>query len=255
MPQSERQPLSDVVDAAIPVVRRVVDTLVQYYARPLTVTGEQNLDRALRMAEDGGGLLGEPNHTSNADGAILETVLRNLGVDNAIYVMGIRLENNPVSNLLTNGVNTIRIWPDTIEPQNEEEKQEKIRRNFRAVRGVNEALKNKKPVILFPEGGRSRREDGLITPDYDVGRFIRRQRVILPIGIIGSREVLPVGRTIPVRGPVEIRFGSPIRSDQLIKKYDNLNMHYKLIAMMEDIMKCIAVLLPPEYQGVYRNRI
>jgi len=247
----ERQPLPQAVDRAVPAITKLVDFIIRRYATPLEVVGQRNLDRALEMGE----LLIEPNHTSNADGPTLDLALRRLGVEDAVYIMGIRLEKHLVTNLLVNAASTIRIWPNSEEPKDEFEREEKVRRNVRAIRAANEVLKQGHPVVVFPEGSRSCREDGLTDPVEDVGVFLRKNRVILPVGIVGTRNVLPVGKIMPVKAPVEIRFGKPMSVDELMERHDNLERKFQRVAVVEDVMKEIARELPEDLRGIYRKKI
>jgi 1-acyl-sn-glycerol-3-phosphate acyltransferase len=65
-------------------------------------------------------------------------------------------------------------------------------------------------ILVFPEGTRTRTGDvGVFKPG--VGLIAKRSgRPVLPVKIIGTHEILPVGARRPHRGQVEVRFGAPM---------------------------------------------
>lgn len=71
-------------------------------------------------------------------------------------------------------------------------------------------------VLIFPEGTRSR--DGRMGRcRRGAARIALAGRVpVLPVGLHGLHEVLPVGASRPHRGPASVRFGEPLmpRSDE-----------------------------------------
>jgi 1-acyl-sn-glycerol-3-phosphate acyltransferase len=68
-------------------------------------------------------------------------------------------------------------------------------------------------VLLFPEGTRT--TTGTINPFHPgVGLLARHSKCqVLPIRIVGIRDVLPKGARIPRRGHVEVRIGAPLRAE------------------------------------------
>jgi 1-acyl-sn-glycerol-3-phosphate acyltransferase len=87
-----------------------------------------------------------------------------------------------------------------------------------AIRSLSHAAKTIQagtPVVIFPEGGTS--QDGSILP-FKGGGFMLATRSgadAVPIAIRGSRQILQP-RTYHVRGgPVEVKIGHPIRSQQV----------------------------------------
>ena len=67
-------------------------------------------------------------------------------------------------------------------------------------------------VVLFPEGTRT--TTGEINPfQPGIGLLARHTgRQVLPVRIVGIRQVLPKGSARPHRHPVEVRIGAPIRA-------------------------------------------
>ena len=81
-------------------------------------------------------------------------------------------------------------------------------------------LLNKRAVslLIFPEGGRS--HDGNLQPFKEGAAYIaiKAQVPLVPIALIGTREVLPMGSGIFHGGPVRLRIGDPIPTHGLILK-------------------------------------
>jgi 1-acyl-sn-glycerol-3-phosphate acyltransferase len=67
-------------------------------------------------------------------------------------------------------------------------------------------------VLLFPEGTRT--ATGEINPFHPgVGLLARHSRVqVLPVRVVGIRDVLPKGGRMPRRSQVEVRIGEPLRA-------------------------------------------
>ena len=80
----------------------------------------------------------------------------------------------------------------------------------KSIRMIEEYIREGK-VILYPEGTRSR--DGqLLQGNRMVGRIVRNTTpTVVPVSIMGTDRVIPVGKTIPRPGTrVELRFGAPM---------------------------------------------
>ena len=82
-----------------------------------------------------------------------------------------------------------------------------------------EALAEGKPILVFPEGTRS--EDGEVQPfKRGVALLIKRSdALIVPIGIHGSADAWPKGKSRPfIRGKrIAIAFGAPLDPEQLMQ--------------------------------------
>ena len=66
------------------------------------------------------------------------------------------------------------------------------------------------PLVIFPEGGRSR--DGVIMPFMSGAFFlaIKAQVEIVPVALVGTYELLPMDTYHVKCRPLEVRFGNPI---------------------------------------------
>jgi len=69
-------------------------------------------------------------------------------------------------------------------------------------------------LLIFPEGGRSRK--GEMRPFMEGAAYIaiRAGVPLVPVGLIGTREVLPYGSGTMRGGPVTMRIGDPILTGQ-----------------------------------------
>jgi 1-acyl-sn-glycerol-3-phosphate acyltransferase len=82
-----------------------------------------------------------------------------------------------------------------------------------------EAIQKKKiSLLIFPEGGRSR--DGHLRPFKEGGAYIAIKAgvPVVPVVLIGTREVLPMGSAVVYPGEVVLRLLPPIETDHLSLK-------------------------------------
>lgn len=91
-------------------------------------------------------------------------------------------------------------------------------------------------VMLFPEGGRS--TDGKVQPFKDGAAFIAIKMgvPVVPIAIVGTREVLPSGSGVIMPGTVELRISDPISTESLtIKDREKLTnqLRERIVALLE----------------------
>jgi 1-acyl-sn-glycerol-3-phosphate acyltransferase len=113
-----------------------------------------------------------------------------------------------------------------------------------ALRTALQVLEMGRPLVLFPEGRRSK--DGRLQPGEEgVGLIALRSRApIIAIGIAGSQSILPPGSFRFRRGHVTIRIGKPFTLDDLYGQTGRP----AVIEATRRVMTEIASLLPPEYQ-------
>jgi 1-acyl-sn-glycerol-3-phosphate acyltransferase len=77
-----------------------------------------------------------------------------------------------------------------------------------AVRAMVELYRKGRVVLVYPEGGRT--DDGNLQPFMpDFARLMLRMKArMLPVGVDGVRELLPIGRYVPLfNAPVAVAFG------------------------------------------------
>ncbi|MBU2632732.1 1-acyl-sn-glycerol-3-phosphate acyltransferase, partial [Patescibacteria group bacterium] len=187
----------------------VLDCLAEHYAQ-ITEKGQDNLEKAKQVLENGGAVFFTPNHLSHADGAVLNIRLKEAGLD-PVFVLGKRILDNPVINQLGKGADCVHVWPLTDTPKNEKEAQQKKQMNEEAKNGVVYALENGRPVVLFLENGRSRTR-ALKDETYQETSlyfYLVRDRdvAIVPVGLVGTDNILPVGHIRPKKSDVEVIYG------------------------------------------------
>ncbi|WP_257450898.1 lysophospholipid acyltransferase family protein [Archangium lipolyticum] len=211
-------------------VRKLMDTL--WNLRTTTeVVGRENLpdEPCLFIC----------NHLSNADGFTLDRALRPRPV---FFLAGIKLQGTVMTRLGTEAVNTIFIRPNSadIEPLK------------RAV----ETLKAGHPVLIFPEGGRSR-TGALMRAKKGASLIARRAGVpVVPVALTGTEKFMPIddtdmGRERVRRAHLTVHFGKPFRIAEL--EAEAARAEDPRQALADAMMRRVAELLPPEYRGVYAS--
>ena len=88
---------------------------------------------------------------------------------------------------------------------------------IRALKTAAEEIRNGKTLAIFPEGTRGR-EDRLAP--FKKGAFLlakKAQVPIIPIGIVGSRAIVPRDSVLPRSGSVRVIAGDPIRPEEIRK--------------------------------------
>lgn len=125
----------------------------------------------------------------------------------------------------------------------EKEKNSKQKNKSAFVKAI-KYLKNKELIMIFPEGSRSK--DGKLKKAYHgVARICLGAKVpVLPVGVIGANEVMPVGKVLPRLKRCEVKIGKLMH----FGKYYNKRGNKKVLAQItRSIMKEIAKLIGQEY--------
>jgi 1-acyl-sn-glycerol-3-phosphate acyltransferase len=122
----------------------------------------------------------------------------------------------------------------------------------RALASATEVLRNGKVFGIYPEGTRTR--DGKLHRGHTgIARLAMRCNTpILPIGMIGSDEVMPVDSKLPkLFRPVTIRFGRPIDP----ARYAGMeNDRLALRELTDEVMYEINELAGYEYVDTYATK-
>lgn len=122
----------------------------------------------------------------------------------------------------------------------------------RALATAQRVLEQGKLFGIYPEGTRSR--DGRLYRGHTgpARLALRAQVPIIPIGIIGAREVMPPDAKRPnLRLPVTIRFGRPI---SVARYADRANDRMVLRQIIDEVMYEIRELSGQEYVDEYANK-
>jgi 1-acyl-sn-glycerol-3-phosphate acyltransferase len=87
--------------------------------------------------------------------------------------------------------------------------------NRDALRAARAILQQGRIIGIFPEGGISR-DGGLLLGNPGAVSLVLQERVaVVPVGICGASDALPVGAGFPRRRPITIRFGAPVLPEEL----------------------------------------
>lgn len=162
-----------------------------------------------------------PNHLSTLDAFILLAAVKN-----EYYTIGkMELFKNPILKFFIIRLNAI--------PVN--------RNGFcrQTLKMAIEILRQKKIVAIFPEG--------YISKNGTLGRFksgvarlaIEAKVPIIPVAIIGSNRLLPLGKKIPRPHRVIVKFGKPIYVDN----YEQGSNHKLMIDLTEKVKQQIILML------------
>ncbi|APC38817.1 lysophospholipid acyltransferase family protein [Clostridium estertheticum] len=176
------------------------------------------------------------NHLSNADGIIMNRLLKD---NNVTFVAGVKLTDNRLTKLGFFVAKTIQVHPNSPDKD--------------AISKIVNTLKQGNNIMMFPEGTRSRS-----------GKMIEGKRglilmaklskaTILPMGIWGTEKLLPIDESDMAlerfhHADVNISIGDSIMIPS--KNKDEARDEY-YDRVMNEIMSGIAVLLPEQYRGVY----
>lgn len=110
-------------------------------------------------------------------------------------------------------------------------------------------LRSGRPLVIAPEGGRSH-TPGMRKAEPGVAYLADKAAVpVIPVGIVGTTDDYAEKAFKFKRPPLEMRIGKPMFLPPIAGK--GVARHRSMQANADFLMRAIAALLPPEYQGVY----
>ncbi|MEF9935330.1 MAG: lysophospholipid acyltransferase family protein [Clostridium sp.] len=213
-----------------PSIKGVVNFYLKKYAN-IKIHNEERLDKIE------GPVIFISNHLSNADGLILNKILKK---HNPYFVAGVKLNSTTISKIGLEVVNIIPIKAGSADVE--------------ALKKCIQAIKENKNILIFPEGTRSR-DAAMIEGKKGIVLIARKANVpIVPIGIWGSEKFMPIndedmGEEGFHHADVNISIGEPFTLPKFNKGEDKEEYSN---TCLDTIMKSISVLLPDEYKGVYK---
>ncbi|WP_300381933.1 lysophospholipid acyltransferase family protein [Clostridium sp.] len=216
----------------IKTTKFIVNKFLKKYAN-IKIEGIENIDKVE------GPKIFICNHLSNADGLILDKILKEKY--DPTFVAGAKLSGDPITRLGIEMVKNVKIKPNSADKE--------------AITTIVKLVKGGENLMIFPEGTRSR-TGSMIEGKKGVLLIARLTKAhIIPISMTGTEILLPIGKDGNMGGEnfnhadIKIKFGEPISLPNKEKEedkheYDNRVMTY--------IMKSIANLLPEKYRGIYK---
>ncbi|MEF9953133.1 MAG: lysophospholipid acyltransferase family protein [Clostridium sp.] len=213
-----------------PSIKGVVNYYLKKYAKI-------NIHNKERLSQIEGPVIFISNHLSNADGLLLNKVLKK---HNPYFVAGVKLNSTDISKIGLEVVNIIPIKAGSADVE--------------ALKKCIQAIKEKKNILIFPEGTRSRTAS-MIEGKKGIVLIARKANVpIVPIGMWGSENLMPInddnmGEESFKSADVNISIGEPFELPKFNKGEDKEEYSNNCLNM---IMKSISSLLPEEYRGIYK---
>jgi 1-acyl-sn-glycerol-3-phosphate acyltransferase len=215
------------------------------------------MDSALDGLEHLGGLeharlLFLPNHLSYADVNVFEILLVRYGQEalaaRLTAIAGPKVYSDPFRRFSSLCFGTIKTPQSSARSSGEAvmSAREVARLARGAIVQAHARLDAGDALLLFVEGTRSR-TGGMQPALAATTRYFEHPDLwLVPVGIVGSERLVPVGgeRVIPTR--LGIQIGSPLRADALLSQ---AGAHRQLAADVVGLK--IAQLLPESYRGVY----
>lgn len=179
------------------------------------------------------------NHLSNSDGLVLREVLKD---QDLTFVAGVKLSDNPLTNLGIKITKTIPIKPNTADKE--------------AISSIVKCLKAGNNVLIFPEGTRSRTGSMIEAKKGIVLIQKLSKAAIIPMSLYGTEKLLPIndkdmGSEKFHHANVKITIGKPL---DIPSKEEGEDRHEYEEKILNYFMHSIAGLLPEEYRGVYGTR-
>ena len=177
------------------------------------------------------------NHLSNADGFTLDRAFRPRRL---VFLAGVKLQSTVMTRLASETMETIAIKPNSPD--------------IEAMRKAVETLKGGGSVLIFPEGGRSR-TGALQQAKKGVALIAKRAGVpVVPVALTGTEQLMPIndrdmGGERLYKAHVRVRVGPAFRVEDLEAEVAGAEDPRQ--ALVDAMMRRVARLLPPRYQGVY----
>ncbi len=150
---------------------------------------------------------------------------------------------------LTRSLNTVRVY----QPGARIDKETRKKMNSRALKWAAHLKKHGYSVLVFPEGTRTRlhRRFNIYGANPRTTIYFRHSYVV-PLALMGSEKIIPVGGILPRPAPVLLRIGQPLDYDAIELKFRDENPGLSESELRSGIilffMNQINSLLDPDYR-------
>lgn len=243
--------------------KRLIATGLYGIARShLEIKGEKNLKPVAETLKQRRSVLVNLNHRGHADHpAIIEALEKKLPEEAKkfpfYFVSNTTFDKELLSSLL--GDAFPRVVVHTVkEGANEEIRWRAKIVNRRSARVTEGLLKEPGIVIMYPEGGRSKKVVNgrvqLQEPAIGSALWIANPKfgLILPVVITGTEKMLPPGKSLPRRAKVALEFCETLDGDELRKREAHGKARETHLA--REVLKVIAAKLPEDERGPYGSQ-
>jgi 1-acyl-sn-glycerol-3-phosphate acyltransferase len=194
----------------------------------IRIVGEENIPK-------GSGYIIAANHISIFEPPLIVA----FWPEQTEVVAGIEVWDRPGQNVLVQGYGAIPVRRGEFDRQ--------------VIESMLAALRSDRPMMIFPEGGRSH-QLGMLRAMPGVAYMVdKAQSPVLPVAVLGTRDDLLKDFFRKKRDQIEIRIGKPFRLPPITAKGEAHRAARQ--ANADEVMLRIAALLPEKYHGVYAGQV
>jgi 1-acyl-sn-glycerol-3-phosphate acyltransferase len=247
-----KPPLKQVYFESLPLNRN----LLLWYANRI-IKKDSSIDSISQLKEiDELRRSGQPltfisNHLTYADSHVIEMMFIRSGFEDMANHM-IHIAGQKTFEIwrysFTRSLNTIRVY----QPKASIDRMLRKKMNSRALRWAARQKRQGYSLLVFPEGTRTRLEKRFNLKSGNPRTTIYfRNSLVVPLALMGSEEMMPVGRILPRPATINLRIGKPIHhralEQELRQKHPEQSDKELQQSTLLQYMNQINNLLKPEY--------